>query len=42
VVLKQQLALLPSSLKTEDWAPYRSYAVLQLWAKASGFSAKDL
>jgi AraC family transcriptional regulator of adaptative response / DNA-3-methyladenine glycosylase II len=42
LVLKQQLALLPSPLKTEDWAPYRSYAVLQLWAKASGFSAKEL
>lgn len=46
LVLKQQLAALPKGPDAADpadpaaWAPYRSYAVLQLWARASGL-AKD-
>ncbi len=36
LVLKQQIARLPGTTVTEAWAPYRSYAVLQLWARASG------
>lgn len=39
LVLRQQLAALPAA-RPEAWAPYRSYAVLQLWARASGL-AKD-
>ncbi len=42
LVLKQQLAQLPSLPTSEAWAPYRSYAVLQLWAKASGMNQKDM
>lgn len=37
LVLKQQLAQLPGA-RAEAWAPYRSYAVLQLWARASGLT----
>ena len=36
LVLKQQLTTLPQA-QPDDWTPYRSYAVLQLWARASGF-----
>lgn len=45
LVLRQQLAALPKGANAADpadpadpnaWAPYRSYAVLQLWARASG------
>jgi len=37
LVLKQQLAQLPGA-DPSAWTPYRSYAVLQLWARASGIN----
>jgi AraC family transcriptional regulator of adaptative response / DNA-3-methyladenine glycosylase II len=37
LVLKQQLARIGTPM-TDAWAPYRSYAVLQLWARASGLA----
>lgn len=40
LVLQQQLAALPAA-RPAAWAPYRSYAVLQLWARASGLTPKD-
>ncbi len=43
LVLRQQLAALSkpkTEAMTDAWAPYRSYAVLQLWARASGLDAK--
>lgn len=40
LVLRQQLATLPE-LSPDTWAPYRSYAVLQLWARASGITKES-
>jgi AraC family transcriptional regulator of adaptative response / DNA-3-methyladenine glycosylase II len=40
LVLKQQLAALPKA-DTAAWTPYRSYAVLQLWARASGLAKES-
>jgi AraC family transcriptional regulator of adaptative response / DNA-3-methyladenine glycosylase II len=35
VVLRKQLAELPAGTVPQDWQPYRSYAVLQLWRQAA-------